>query len=190
MDDASLPLRAARRRYFDENGFDPDGGYSARWVKVKLGPVPFAFPNSAARVRAVRYHDLHHLVTSYATDIVGEAEIGAWEVASSCRGFFAAWLLNLLVMPMGAVLEPKAIYRAFIRGRHTRNLYGTTLDDALLDASVGSVRARLGLDRNDFAATPRDQLAFGGWCLVSAGLHLSMAALIFGPIALAIAQAC
>ena len=46
-------------------------------MRLAFGPVRFAFPNTAGRVRAVRYHDLHHVVTGYATDWTGEAEIGA-----------------------------------------------------------------------------------------------------------------
>src|SRR5689334_975997 len=76
--DDALTMRAARRLYFDANGFG-EGGYDAKWVTVKMGPIPFAFPNSPERVRSVRLHDLHHVVTDYATDWTGEAEIGAWE---------------------------------------------------------------------------------------------------------------
>jgi hypothetical protein len=189
MDAPEPTLREARRHYFEENGFGPDGGYGERWVKVKLGPLPLAFPNSAGRVRAVRYHDLHHVLTDYATDWVGEAEIGAWEVASSCRGFLAAWVLNLLAVPVGALLDPRAVYRAFIRGRHTRNLYAAPFDEDLLDAGVDATRRHLGLDAPRYVATARDHLALGGWALVAAALQLAMALLLFGPIAIAISLA-
>src|SRR5690349_22715918 len=90
-----LSLEQARRLYFQRNGFGADGGYGARWVTVRLGPLPFSFPNSAARVRAVRYHDLHHIVTGYRTNLVGEAEIASFELASGCTRFPAAYHLNL-----------------------------------------------------------------------------------------------
>jgi hypothetical protein len=70
-------VRQARTEYFRANGFGDDGGHHARWVKVKLGAVPLWFPNTDARRRAVRLHDLHHLATGYETSVVGEAEIGA-----------------------------------------------------------------------------------------------------------------
>ena len=99
--DESQSLRDARARYFHDNAFGDDGGYAAKWVKLQLGPVPFAIPNSAARVRALKFHDLHHVVTGYATNVVGEAEIGAWEIGSGCAGFVAAWILNLYAMVLG-----------------------------------------------------------------------------------------
>ena len=70
--DAALTLREARGRYFAANGLG-EGGYDDKWVRLAVGPLRFAFPNTAGRVRAVRYHDLHHVVTGYATDWTGEA---------------------------------------------------------------------------------------------------------------------
>jgi hypothetical protein len=172
--DESETLRAARARYFRDNAFGDDGGYTAKWVKLQLGPVPFAFPNSAARVRAVKFHDLHHVVTGYATDVVGEAEIGAWEIGSGCAGFVAAWVLNLYAMVLGFLFgAPGAVWRAFLRGRRTRNLYRTTYDDSLLDARLGEVRTRLGLAASQpalSAATIGDRIAFAFWLAIAVGL--------------------
>ncbi|HKS23189.1 MAG TPA: hypothetical protein VJZ76_10355 [Thermoanaerobaculia bacterium] len=146
MYDAALTLRAARADYFARSGFASDGGYGDRWVKVKLGGrwLP-AFPNVAARVRAVQLHDLHHVLAEYDTSWRGEAEIAAWELASGCRGYIAAWILNLGGMLLGVILAPRRVARAFARGRRTRNLYATAFDDALLERNVGELRAELGL---------------------------------------------
>ena len=182
----SLSLLDARRVYFDANGFGADGGYAKRWVKVKLGPVPLAFPNSEARVRAVRYHDLHHVATGYDTDWTGEGEIAAWEIASSCRGFLAAWWLNLSAMAIGLVIAPARIFRAFVRGRHTRNLYAERFDDALLETTVGALRKRLDLASPPPAATSGDRVAFAAWCVASIAALLAQAALLVTPLAMMI----
>ena len=170
-------LRDARAAYFAANGFGADGGYDASWVTFRLGPIPVAFPNVEARVRAVRIHDLHHVVTGYATDVVGEAEIGAWEIAGSCRGFVAAWVLNLWAMALGLVTGPRATRDAFVRGRHSRNLYGVAIDDALLAEPVAAVQAHLGLDATAPRPTLADHLAFAGWCVAAM-------AFAFGTLAL------
>ena len=135
--DAALSLREARGRDFAANGLGA-GGYEESWVRFAVGPVRFAIPNTAGRVRAVRYHDLHHVVTGYATDWTGEAEIGAWEIASGCRDLIAAWLLNLYAMQVGLWVAPRAVWRAFARGRHSRNLYAEPWSETLLDESVGA----------------------------------------------------
>lgn len=74
--DASL--RSARDAYYAANDMPPDGGLSDKWVRLELGPFPVAFPNTPARRALVPYHDLHHCLTGYGTDLVGEAEVGAW----------------------------------------------------------------------------------------------------------------
>lgn len=143
--DDDLTLRAARARYFAENGL-ADGGYDDRWVVFRAGGVPIAaIPNSSQRVRSVRLHDAHHVLTGYDTSWLGEAEIGAWELASHCRDHHAAWLLNASAVLIGCFISPSAVRRAWRRGRSTRNLYGGEWDDALLDERVGALRARLGL---------------------------------------------
>lgn len=167
QDHDSLPLKAALARYFVTNGFAPDGGYGARWVTGKFGPVPFAFPNLEARVRAVRFHDLHHIVTGYDTDSAGEGEISAWEIATGCGTFWAAWLLNLSGMTVLFPVAPRRIYRAFVRGRHSENLYRREYDSELLATSVGEIRQQL-LGGETISATARDRAAFGLWFAVGA----------------------
>jgi hypothetical protein len=181
---ASLSLRDARQGYFEANRLGADGGYAKRWVKVEAGPVAFWFPNTPGRVRAVRYHDLHHVATGYDTDLAGEAEIAAWEIASGCRAFFAAWWLNLIAMCFGFFLAPRRVYRAFVRGRHSRNLYGERFDDALLARTVGEVRAGLGLAGSAPPSSRADRLAFAGWSLVALSAYSVQSAAVLAPIAL------
>jgi hypothetical protein len=176
MEESKAPnLLEARAAYFERSGFAPDGGYNDDWVAVDMGRFTLRFPNSDARRRAVRYHDLHHVVTGYGTDLKGEAEISAWEISSSCRDMIAAWILNLLAFGHVLVREPRALYRAFLRGRTSRNLYDIEYDDALLACSVDEVRADLGLDAEIPSATIGRRLAFLAW----GGLALTLA---WGPI--------
>jgi hypothetical protein len=186
--DAEVTLLDARTRYFERNGFGPDGGYSAKWVHVKLGVLPFAFPNVPSRVRAVRYHDLHHVLTGYMTDTRGEAEIAAWELATHCRGFYAAWVLNFGSLAYGSLLCPLRVHAAFVRGRHTANLYDRDFDDALLGRTVAQQRAELGLDRDTLEhplpATVGDHLAFIGTAMFSLSLPVGLlAAAVIGIFA-------
>jgi hypothetical protein len=88
--DDALTLREARALYFEHNDFGPNGGYDANWVKIELGWFPVFIPNVQARVRAVRIHDLHHVITGYDTDLMGELRIAGWEIGGGCGGFVAA----------------------------------------------------------------------------------------------------
>lgn len=144
--DAARSVREARARYFAENHFPADGGYSDRFVVLRMGRLPVVvFPNTKARVRAVRLHDLHHVVTGYPTSWLGEAEIAAWEIASGCRSYVAAWLLNGLALAYGLLLWPRRMGAAWRRGRRSRNLYHEGWSEGLLDETLGGLRERLGL---------------------------------------------
>lgn len=134
-------MRDARAKYFAANGFPDDGGYDDPWVDFKLGPIPFPFPNTGPRRRAVKVHDLHHVVTGYATNIVGEFQISAWELGAGCADFFAAWLLNLGGMFGGLLIAPRRTFRAFVRGRRSQSLYGREDLELLLEKTVGETRA-------------------------------------------------
>jgi hypothetical protein len=168
--DDTLSMGQARERYFAANGFD--GSYGERWVTLKAGPFTIAFPNAAGRVRAVKLHDLHHVVTGYATTWTGEAEIGAWELASGCAGFLWAWYLNLSALAVGLAIAPREVFRAFVRGRHTDNLYWADgeLRQTTLQRSVGEVRRALRLDGSIPAAGVRDMAVFAAFAAVSAAM--------------------
>lgn len=137
-------LREGLADYLAANGLPADGGDTEPWAVVRLGPVPVAYPNIPARRRAVRYHDLNHVVTGYATDLRGESEIAAWELGSGCGRFWVAWVINLGAIVAG-LQWPLGTLRAFARGRQTRNLFGTPYEE-ILRQPVLAVRADLGLD--------------------------------------------
>jgi hypothetical protein len=170
--DESMTMLDARRRYFDDNGFDDS--YGERWVKLKAGPIPLYFPNAEGRRRAVKLHDLHHIVTGYQTTWTGESEIGAWEIASGCGHFTWAWGLNLSALAIGLFVAPGAAFRAFVRGRHTANLYHHgEFRDAILGRSVGELRRDLRLDQPAPTARAADVVAFGGWSLAALALQFA-----------------
>jgi hypothetical protein len=138
-------LREARAHYFRQNGIDEDGGYARKWVTIKLGPVPVLIPNTTGRRAALLPHDLHHVATGYGTTLVGEAEIGAWELASGCRHYYAAWILNLGAVVTGLFLAPRRVVRAFQRGWRCTNLYHLGVDADWPEETVSRLRQRLGL---------------------------------------------
>ncbi|WP_437278874.1 hypothetical protein WME90_48010 [Sorangium sp. So ce375] len=143
--DEGLTMREARAIYFEVNRFGADGGYGDAWVDFKLGPLPVPFPNTRARVRAVRYHDLHHVLTGYDTNAIGEFEIAAWELGAGCKGFAAAWQLNLGGLFAGLLSAPRRTVRAFFRGRRSESLYGRPFEQ-LLEREVGELRREMRVD--------------------------------------------
>lgn len=142
-----------------------DGGYTAKWFKIKFfWKFVVTLPNIDNRVRAVKFHDLHHVLTEYETGLRGEAEIGAWEIASGCGKYYSAWMLNIGTLVYGIFLYPSFVYRAFIRGRHSANLYtGAVYDKILLGRSVAEVRDALHIPEIPLRKRLSDVIAFGLW---------------------------
>ena len=129
----------------------------------------------------MRYHDLHHVATGYPTTWRGEFEISAWEIASGCAGHPFAWIINASGFTTGLFIWPGAVWRAFVRGRHSGNLYRTEWSEVLLDQTVADLRHSLRLDGRPPRARLADRLAFATW---AAGVVLAVGALGFGVVAL------
>jgi len=164
-----LSLIEARALFFRAANLGSDGGYSARWVRVETKPLPFYFPNWPSRVAAARLHDLHHIAAEYETDWPGEAEIAAWEIASGCARYHAAWILNFGGFGAGLVVAPRRLFRAFVRGRRAKtNLYKSGFDESQLEnMTVGMLRDQLGLDAILSSASIADVGLFLFWCIPS-----------------------
>jgi hypothetical protein len=182
-----LTLGEARARLFALGGLGRDGGYGDAWVKLRLWRIPIWFPNTEGRRRAVRFHDLHHVLTGYPTDWRGEFEIAAWEISTGIgRRYRVAWLLNLLGFACGLFVFPRCVYRAFMRGRRSANLYSTEWDDSLLARRVGEMRRRLRLDAESARPTPRDKGAFVTWSALSLLTYMAVALITLLPLPVAL----
>jgi hypothetical protein len=185
----SMTLREARDRYFAVNGFGPNGGYDDTWVDFKLGPIPLPFPNTKGRVAAVKFHDLHHILTGFDTNASGEFEISAWEIGAGCKDMWTARLINIGGMASGVVSAPGRTFRAFCRGRREQTTYGEDID-TLLDTTVAEARVRFAPTSRTAEmpkATAADWAAFALATVagIAIGLPLAAAFLPLVPVGIA-----
>ncbi|MBX3459930.1 MAG: hypothetical protein KF696_08185 [Planctomycetes bacterium] len=179
----TLTLGQARDAYLQRYGFST-AAYEERWAAIKLGPIKFWIPSTRTRREAIRFHDLHHTLTGYPAIPSGEAEIGAWEVATGCGRFRAAWVLNLFAMGMGLLIAPGKTFRAWVRGRKTKsNFYHLTYDEALLHRSADEMRREIGLPEAPPAATVADKASFVLWAGVALLQYALAAAILLAPVA-------
>jgi hypothetical protein len=175
--DASLTMQDAVKQYFAVNHFGNDGGYNDKFVELKVGPMVMFLPNVPSRVRAVRVHDLHHVLTGYQTNWIGEFEISAWELATNCSNYGAALVLNLSGLISGLLLAPKRVTRAFVRGRRSANLYRVPYEEQL-SKRVGELRSALRLDDEAAGAVRLGEvLALLGYVALGIPVGLVMLAL-------------
>lgn len=143
--DDALSVRDALSQLFLRYGI-PEDAYTASHFTIPVGPIKFRFPNTKSRVTVAQFHDIHHILTGYPTTWVGEAEIGAWELAAGCRGYFIAWFLNGGAAFVGLFINPRAVIRAFRRGWNTpTNLYHDFEYTDLLNLTLGELRRKTGI---------------------------------------------
>src|SRR5437867_1353185 len=167
--DGDLTIREARARYFEIYGLG-EGGYEDRWARVDLlGIVPLVLPNTASRARALRHHDVNHVLSGYnALGREGEIDIAGWKFGSGgCGKYLVAWYINLVFFAFGLMLRPRPLFRAFLRGRGSRNAYSLEIDDGFLDKRLDVVRRELSIDGCTPAADLRTCLLFGCYALLS-----------------------
>ena len=171
-----MTMRDAVTRYFVDNSFGPDGGYGSPWVDLTVGPLKVVIPNTKGRVKAVRFHDLHHVLTEYETTLTGEGEISAWELTTGCANHPAALVLNLSAFASGMLISPRKTIAAFRRGLRTGNLYRDEYGPELLSQTVGALRERLGLRRGQELGpvTARDVVMLTGAVIAGTPVSLLM----------------
>jgi ubiquinone biosynthesis protein Coq4 len=131
-----MRVSEARAHHLAANGFS-EAAYTDRWLR---GPLGIPIFNPAARRRAIKLHDLHHLATGYGTSLRGEAEISAWELGGGCRDYWVAWLLDGAAALLGLVIAPRRTWRAFRRGRRATNLYHLGWSDDLLEMQLDELK--------------------------------------------------
>ena len=144
---AAKTVGAALDDYLVSNGFDVKA-YEAPTYEVDLAEVTgevWTFPNKPARQWAVPLHDLHHVLTGYGTDVLGEAEIGAWELMAGCTSLFL-WWINASAVGVGLLLSPARVLRAGMKAVGQRSLYRHGVPySSLLELTVGELRAQIGM---------------------------------------------
>jgi len=131
--------------FYKEYNLSDDGGQSNPRVKVELTKKIFLYiPNFDARRKAVLKHDVHHIATGYTSTFKGETEIGAWEIASGVRHYWVAFVLDMSGMMTGMLFNPLGVYKAFVRGRRTKNLYSDNLtDEQIMNTPLSTIKDNL-----------------------------------------------
>ncbi|HZV68989.1 MAG TPA: hypothetical protein VFG10_05570 [Saprospiraceae bacterium] len=161
--------------FYENNNLGEDGGLSSPVVRIEVSRnFHFYMPNYNARRKAVLWHDVHHLVTGYsAATFIGECEISAWEIASGCGKYWAAFIIDTSGVMLGCFINPRKIIQAYARGRRTKNLYHDDFaKEKVLQTSVGELKNVLGLDKvkKETSASFVDLINLGLF-LVFAGLY-------------------
>ncbi len=116
------------QEYYENSPFNEDGDINKDTILLYAGPYLIPMPNSGIRREAIPYHDLHHMFTGYSNSRIGEGEVGAWELGSNCWQRPITVFLNLGGVSTGLLYSPYRMYKAFLRGCSSKNLYSLPLN--------------------------------------------------------------
>ncbi len=170
--------------FYEEYNLGKDGGVDKPRVRIDMTSwFHFYIPNPPIRKKAVLKHDMHHMITGYKGDMKGETEISAWEVGSNCKNYWAAWFLDLSGFMMGILFNPVNVYKAFIRGRNSKNLYYEELTDQQAKAmTLPDLQEFIQLPKEGakLKTTITDVLLFLWWIFV--GLTMTVMSVVLIPI--------
>jgi hypothetical protein len=148
-------------------------------VPVYTGCMLVPLPNIETRRRYLKYHDIHHLVTGYSVGRIGEGEVSAWELgAGSAFVSPALGVMNLIALSTGLFLEPKRMWRAFIRGCTSRTLYSATQRDHVESGrwpSIDAIRREIVETRPARVPVAVRGLEFGLYAACALAIHALIA---------------
>ena len=147
----NLTVKDALPQLYSQYNIQLDGGIDDPSVKVELlKGVNIYIPNLESRKKVVLKHDMHHLLTGYPLNMKGETEISSWELSTGCNHNWFAYGINTLGMITGIPFNPIGIWKAWKRGKHTRNLYNEKYqEEVLMNQKVSDLRLELGLHVSD-----------------------------------------
>lgn len=137
-------LREARDLFYAAHEFPQDGGVTrAKWSPIGCRDLKVYLPNFKWRRKAIPFHDLHHIVADYEFCPTGEFQVAAWEFAAGKYPNIFTTLFCIPLVSMGALSIPKKQFRAFVRGRRSRTLYGNYDYETLLNKTLGEIRREI-----------------------------------------------
>jgi len=163
--------------FYKFNHLNLTADFESHCVRVYIGCLLAPVPNIKARKKYLKFHDLHHIMTEYGIDRVGESEISAWELGSrSCRKPLIS-IMNLFALSTGFILKPKNIIGAFYRGCRSKNLYYLT--DSMEEFEIDRLNlADLKANHLEIKTTIKykwlRQIEFAGYLFCSMIIHITM----------------
>ncbi|MDB4925827.1 hypothetical protein [Mucilaginibacter sp.] len=118
-----MTVKEALIGFYKFNRLNLTEDFESHCVRVYIGCILAPVPNINARKKYLKFHDLHHIMSGYGIDRIGESEISAWELGSrSCRKPLIS-IMNLFALSTGFILDPTKVITAFYRGCKSKNLY-------------------------------------------------------------------
>lgn len=175
--DSDMTIKEALIGFYKFNQLNLTDDFSSHCVRVYIGCLLTPVPNIQARKRYLKFHDLHHIMTGYGIDRIGESEISAWELGSrSCRKPIIS-IMNLFALSTGFILSPSKVTAAFYSGCRSKNLYylsGSMSDSEIENLDLNAVKKEHFETQNKIRYKVFRSIEFAGYLFFSLLIHITM----------------
>lgn len=143
-----------------------DGTYDATptWP-FRIGALTLPVPNFSWRRAAIQRHDLHHILNGFPFNMRGEFQVATWEFAAGRYPHLGASLLLLPLVFLGMLWSPRAIWRAFMKGRRAASFYRPDL--LQLDLAAIQTLSTMVAPQSPARPTASDVIVFAGLIMQS-----------------------
>ena len=172
-----MTVKEALIGFYKFNRLNLTEDFESHCVRVYIGCILAPVPNIEARKKYLKFHDLHHIMSGYGIDRIGESEISAWGLGSrSCRKPLIS-IMNLFALSTGYVLSPSKVTTAFYRGCRSKNLY--YLSDGYTEADIDKLNIeRIKCDHLEIYPQVKHKwwrtIEFIGYLFISMIIHVGM----------------
>jgi hypothetical protein len=180
-----MTVKEALIGFYKFNSLNLTQDFESHCVRVYIGCILAPVPNINSRKKYLKFHDMHHIMSGYGIDRVGESEISAWELGSrSCRKPLIS-VMNLFALSTGFILSPKKVISAFYRGCRSKNLY--YMSDGMQEEDIDNLNLA-DIKSHHLEILPKikykwlRQMEFTGYIMMSMVIHVGM--LVAGKILL------
>ncbi len=113
-------------------GTPRDEWYADNWVRIPVKGFRIPILPIHGFKKSLILHDVNHVLTDYGIGLKGELEIAAWELASGgCGKYYLYWFDRFFFLFLGLLLFPKAMIKAWQRGRQQRNVFTYDIDKVM-----------------------------------------------------------
>ncbi len=172
-----MTVKEALIGFYKFNRLNLTQDFESHCVRVYIGCLLAPVPNIDARKKYLKFHDLHHIMSGYGIDRIGESEISAWELGSrSCRKPLIS-VMNLFALLTGYILSPSKVTSAFYRGCRSKNLY--YLSDGYSEADIDNLDVnKIKIDHLEIYPEVKHKwlrtIEFAGYLVMSMIIHIGM----------------
>lgn len=172
-----LTIREALIGFYKFNRLNVAKDFTSHCVRVYIGCILAPVPNLKARKKYLKFHDIHHIISGYGIDRIGESEVSAWELGSrSCRKPIIS-VMNLFALSTGFILNPARVTKAFYKGCRSKNLYymsKTMTEDEIDTLNLTDVKSSHLEIHHTIKYKWLRQIEFTGYLFFSLLIHIVM----------------